>query len=548
MRVTSFLVWAVTYVRSLPSRLLLSFRLLQVVARLPLAEVGDARHLPAEKLLRVGLRPAGPAARQPRDHKSRAPESSVLAVDIGGTRTKFLLVRGTCTTHLPPAATARIWQNSSLEGPDQFEPATAPRRMQAYLREHGVELARIDRIAFAVPGTVDLAGGRVGDGNGDGWASEGASDPCGSDGESKMSVVKNTPSMSPRFRGFDFKDAFRDVTPGAKVSAIADNLAAALGVACQQPHVTSALVIVLGTAPAVATLFRDPSGKGKYIETAIWQSWVWFTKMKLDDPYGYVGGLKVSGDAVHVKPTTAVKIPHHQARIRFALDDATWQRLRGSCKTLPESLQAHLSEAEATEVWCRRLQTAVNALAERFHSVYGPPQQIHVLGGNASRCHGVVHTAQYTTPDSVHDIQLTVPVVLYTDDASQQLVHMSGLVYATCFKLKHVAAPGQDPLARGWTRGGEIYLWVPKGVKSEREIDCPSVTAVRRSGDGVCSSGAVGRANHLDTCAVCMRKARGDRAAKARLVCAPLAPGYSRLYLLRRALAPLEPKPRSEDP
>ena len=26
------------------------------------------------------------------------------------------------------------------------------------------------------------------------------------------------------------------------------------------------------------------------------------------------------------------------------------------------------------------------------------------------------------TPDSVHDIQLTVPVTIYTDDASQQLV------------------------------------------------------------------------------------------------------------------------------
>ena len=50
------------------------------------------------------------------------------------------------------------------------------------------------------------------------------------------------------------------------------------------------------STPQVATLFRDPSGKGKFIETAIWQSWVWFTKMKLHDPYGYVGGLKVTSD------------------------------------------------------------------------------------------------------------------------------------------------------------------------------------------------------------------------------------------------------------
>ena len=70
-------------------------------------------------------------------------------------------------------------------------------------------------------------------------------------------------------------------------------------------------------------------------------------------------------------------------------------------------------------------------------------------------------------------------MTVYPDDATQQLVHMSGLVYASCFKLKHVAAPGQDPLARGWTRGGEIYLWVPKGVKAECDLAWPPVTTVR---------------------------------------------------------------------
>jgi hypothetical protein len=62
--------------------------------------------------------------------------------------------------------------------------------------------------------------------------------------------------------------------------------------------------------------------------------------MKLDDPYGYVGGLKVTPDGCHVKPTSAAKIPHHQSRIRFALDDATWQRLRGTCPHLPAATQA----------------------------------------------------------------------------------------------------------------------------------------------------------------------------------------------------------------
>ena len=88
----------------------------------------------------------------------------------------------------------------------------------------------------------------------------------------------------------DFKLAFREVCPRAKVSAVPDGLAAALGVACENRQLRSALVLILGTAPAVATLFRDPSGKGRFVEVAIWQSWVWFTKIRLDDPHGYCGG------------------------------------------------------------------------------------------------------------------------------------------------------------------------------------------------------------------------------------------------------------------
>ena len=99
------------------------------------------------------------------------------------------------------------------------------------------------------------------------------------------SNVKPSPNPSPNFNPNPNhnpnQDSFHDVAPAAKVSAIADNLAAALGVACQQPHLRSALVIVLGTAPAVATIFRDPSGKGKFIETAIWQSWVWLNQDEL---------------------------------------------------------------------------------------------------------------------------------------------------------------------------------------------------------------------------------------------------------------------------
>ena len=104
--------------------------------------------------------------------------------------------------------------------------------------------------------------------------------------------------MIARAQGFDFK-VFQDDFPFAKISAVADNMAAALGVAAHDPGLTNALVIVLGTAPAVATFFRDaswgapepsgavkstllPGGVPKFLETGIWQSWVWFNKIDLD--------------------------------------------------------------------------------------------------------------------------------------------------------------------------------------------------------------------------------------------------------------------------
>lgn len=65
-------------------------------------------------------------------------------------------------------------------------------------------------------------------------------------------------SFSPKFQGFDF-EVFQDDFPFAKISAVSDNMAAALGVAAHDPNLTNALVIVLGTAPAVATFFRDAS-------------------------------------------------------------------------------------------------------------------------------------------------------------------------------------------------------------------------------------------------------------------------------------------------
>lgn len=133
-------------------------------------------------------------------------------------------------------------------------------------------------------------------------------------------------------------------------------------------------------------------------------------------------------------------MPHHQARIRFALDNRTWRRLQGQECGVPAAGMGNLSEAEATEVWASRLQSAVNILALKFHMIYGgpcnpkcchvapssfgiapsrvqpnltllngrlhelveskhlrsagEPRAVYVLGGNAVRCHGLVTTAR----------------------------------------------------------------------------------------------------------------------------------------------------------
>ena len=70
---------------------------------------------------------------------------------------------------------------------------------------------------------------------------------------------------------------------------------------------SSPLVLVLGTAPAVATFNRK---QGHALETAIWQSWVWFTKIGLSDRFGYVGGLRMrdGGRKIELNPPDFCKI------------------------------------------------------------------------------------------------------------------------------------------------------------------------------------------------------------------------------------------------
>jgi hypothetical protein len=374
-----------------------------------------------------------------------------LAIDIGGTRTKFMLHRGEGDEAvLEPMSSRALWQDDQLPGDDKFDPSRAAARVRSHLEAAGVPLDEVRRVVFSVPGTVDIE------------AMLPSSEPV---------QVRNMPSFSPRFRGFNFKAEFAHVFPAAKISAVPDNMAAALGVACIAPKVQNALVLVLGTAPAAATFFRDPTKRDKYVESAIWQSWVWFTKIDLRDRFGYCGGVHLGDDGrtLRLRAPTEYKIPHHQARIRFALDSATWERLMGRSTVVPAELQGGLSEEEATTVWCERLEDALSALALKFHSVYGPPEVVYVLGGNSVRCHGRVTSTSYEIPDSAKRLRQTVPVVIPQTDGEQQKVPLLGLLHSAKFKVKHVFAPGQDPLARGWTRGGELYIWVSRSRKRDDE-------------------------------------------------------------------------------
>eukprot|EP00299_Pterocystis_sp_00344_P007419 c2397_g1_i1.p1 GENE.c2397_g1_i1~~c2397_g1_i1.p1 ORF type:complete len:447 (-),score=97.43 c2397_g1_i1:8-1348(-) len=383
-------------------------------------------------------------------------QSNTLAVDIGATRTKFLLISPSGSPQLlEPLMSRELWGKkgvridgsnvrSSSIGMD-CDPQAAVGRMVKYVQRF-VRLENVTKLVFGIPGTVDITTVQA----------------C-----SPPSIIRNMPSFDPSFRGFDIKKHYKPHFQNAKISAIADNMAAALGVASRNRQLQNCLVVSLGTAPAVSTFFRDPhvyKTKEKTIETGIWQPWVWFTKIELKDRYGYCGGLKVENEGLKLtlKPPTMYKIPHRQARIRFALDDATWLRLLGKCPDVPLEFQGNLSEAEATVIWVERVNAALTALAQKFHSVYGPLEAIWIVGGNSVRCRNHITTSTYIVPDSTKNITRQVPVFIPESDFEQQQISLEGLVYSTQFKVKQVFAPGQDPLARGWTRGGEIYVWVKR--------------------------------------------------------------------------------------
>jgi len=380
-----------------------------------------------------------------------------LAVDIGATRTKFKYAEMSYDASyvrvehlLPPMMSKDAWSVVRGDHASLISSKEGSNVIKEHVEKYGIRLERVNRLVFSVPGTVDLS--RV--------------------DKDDISVVKNMPSFSQLFRGFDFKKHFSPLCneQERKVSAIADNLAAAMGAASSSSNkYQNGLVLVLGTAPSVATFYKQTDAmtlghKDPYIETAIWQSWVWFTKIELKDRFGYCGGIHVrdGGKTITLRDPKSSKIPHGQSRIRFALDGATWSRLLGKNPDLPAECQGNLTEEEATGVWVNRVQSAVNALAIKFHQIYGPPDCIFILGGNSVRCHDRITVAEYIIPDISRPQINRVPVNVLATDEQQQNMHMDGLITSTRYKVKQVFAPGNDPLSRGWTRGGEIYEWIPR--------------------------------------------------------------------------------------
>lgn len=375
----------------------------------------------------------------------------ILTIDIGATRTKFMYQFGAFCNILSTTETKDI--TSCPAGATSLQ---AGKIFRTKLLEHlsrerhsgriPIDLVDLDSVVFSVPGTVDLSD------------------------EEDMCTVRNMPSLSPTLKGFNFKRNFMEIFPRAKIYAVADNMAAAMGVASspQFRNAKSGLVIVLGTAPAVATFFKAPGQSEekfppKTVELAIWQSWVWFTKVPLDDPFGYCGGLQTDASGgFKLRAMNEYKIPHGKSRIRFAIDGSTWKRLRGRLDWLPKELQGNLSKEEARDVWSARVQSSINALCTRFHNIYGKPDIVVLLGGNALKCVKKISYGEYVDPDFSRSEPLRIPVHVPDSDEEQQRIHMRGLAQAANYKISQVYAHGPDPLARGWTRGGEIYLWVKR--------------------------------------------------------------------------------------
>ena len=391
---------------------------------------------------------------EPTPIKRRLFESlRILTIDIGASRTKFMYQYGAKTQILSYCESREMW--SCPDGSSQMHMSKLFRqRLAGHLASAlPITFDALDAVVFSVPGTVDLSfkGGNS------------------TTVEEDMCVVRNMPSMCPGFRGFNFKRGFLELFPNAKIYAVADNMAAAMGVASDSRFrtFTSGLVVVLGTAPAVATFYRGKGDKEiskSVVELGIWQSWVWFTKIPLKDSFGYCGGLKMGtdGKTFILKDKSEFKIPHEKARIRFAIDRATWKRLRGRLEWIPPHVQGNLSKTEARGVFSERVQASLNALVLRFHQVYGRPDVVVVLGGNSTKCTGLINEATYIDPDFSRSEPHRIKVFIPETDEEQMTIHMRGLAQAANYRISQVYANGTDPLARGWTRGGEIYMWVKR--------------------------------------------------------------------------------------
>lgn len=145
--------------------------------------------------------------------------------------------------------------------------------------------------------------------------------------------------------------------------------------------------------------------------------------------------------------------------------------------------------------------------------MYGPPEEVHVLGGNATAARGLVTAAKYVVPESRNpnprsrprgagmggtsaeseeELWQRVPVRVAQDDATQQQVALRGLLYSSHFKLKQAAARAAPPASRHWPpdhlptapcrcrRRGRIRWRGGGPVAARSTCTCPRTAARRR--------------------------------------------------------------------
>lgn len=110
-----------------------------------------------------------------------------------------------------------------------------------------------------------------------------------------------------------------------------------------------------------------------------------------------------------------------------------------------------------------------NSIIANNSSNFNSTQITNAIGNTSDVLTNTISQIQSTTSTTQQEqkgLLVRVPVIIQSDDITQQDITMSGLLQSTRFKVKQVYSSGNDPLDRGWTRGGEIYHWIPRRPKN----------------------------------------------------------------------------------